>query len=495
MSDTWESKTVLIVEDDVATAELERRTLVRSGMNAYVVGSVRDALAVLEQRSFVAILLDYQLPDGDAWTVVDAAARKLPRIPVVLVTAQGNERVAAEALHRGVADYVKKSDTFWDQLPGVMDRVSRSVKAEEGLRRLNDFFERAHMGAAVGGPSRTFEHVNVAFARMHGFTVDELIGQPIAMVYAPDSRAELPEVFQRIRELGSLRMEADHVRKDGTVFPVVIDVTAVPDEAGNITTCAYVEDLSERKHAAALLEAHRAELARSNQELEQFAYVASHDLRAPLRAIEALAEWLTEDLGDALVGDRKEHMDLLRGRVRRMDRLLTDFLDYAKAGQISSDVERVDLAELVHEAVELTSAPPGFEVVANSPMPVITTVKLPLKRVLLNLLGNAIKHHDQARGRVTIAAHDAAQFVELVIADDGPGIPRRFHEKVFGMFQTLKPRDALETSGMGLALVRKLVEAFGGTVRLDVHDGRGATVRFTWPKQWEGPAFRSTRRA
>jgi len=134
MSAASNERTVLVVEDDEATAELERRSLARSGLRARVVSRVKDALLLLETERFAAILLDYQLPDGDPWRIVEVANSKLPRVPVILVTAMGNERVAAEAIHRGVADYVKKADTFWDQLPRMVERVTRLSDAEEQLR-------------------------------------------------------------------------------------------------------------------------------------------------------------------------------------------------------------------------------------------------------------------------------------------------------------------------------------------------------------------------
>ena len=125
---------VLIVEDDAATAELERRVLARAGTTAVIVSRVKDALELLDKHRFAAIILDYHLPDGDPWAVFEAAHAKHPRIPVVIVTGQGNERIASEALHRGVADYLKKSESFWEELPGILGRVTLLVSAEERLR-------------------------------------------------------------------------------------------------------------------------------------------------------------------------------------------------------------------------------------------------------------------------------------------------------------------------------------------------------------------------
>src|SRR5437016_4063348 len=130
------SKVVLIVEDDENTAELESRVLSRSGMTVRTVGRVADAIALLRSETFTAVLLDYNLPDGDPWQVFDVAQSLIPRVPVIIVTGMSNEQVAVEAIHRGVADYVKKTTDFWDQLPGTVDRVTRLAEAEQEIARL-----------------------------------------------------------------------------------------------------------------------------------------------------------------------------------------------------------------------------------------------------------------------------------------------------------------------------------------------------------------------
>ncbi|MDB4976718.1 MAG: hypothetical protein JWN48_5059 [Myxococcaceae bacterium] len=233
----------------------------------------------------------------------------------------------------------------------------------------------------------------------------------------------------------------------------------------------------------AQLTAVMADLSRSNGELQQFAYVASHDLRAPLRAIDSLSSWIEEDLQGVLTGETGEHMRLLRGRVQRMEQLLADLLEYAQAGRDPKSTEKVATEDVLFEIRQLINAPKGIVVETDGPMPVLETPKLPLTRVLLNLVSNAVKHHDRPVGAVKVAARDAGEYWEFSVADDGPGIPARFHQKAFQMFQTLKSRDEVEGSGMGLALVKKLVESAGCHIRLE-STGRGATFRFTWPKVW-----------
>jgi signal transduction histidine kinase len=166
-----------------------------------------------------------------------------------------------------------------------------------------------------------------------------------------------------------------------------------------------------------------------------------------------------------------------------MDRLLTDIRDYAQAGKDSPNVDQCDVALLLDDVLEFVNVPDGFTVRVTPPMPTLKTAKLPLKRVFLNLIDNAIKHHDGSSGSVSISAVEAKdpRFLEFRVCDDGPGIPGRFQKKVFQMFQTLRPRDSVEGSGMGLTIAKTLVESIGGSLTLE-SKGRGATFSFTWPK-------------
>ncbi|NJK31383.1 MAG: hypothetical protein HC927_02605 [Deltaproteobacteria bacterium] len=226
------------------------------------------------------------------------------------------------------------------------------------------------------------------------------------------------------------------------------------------------------------------ELERANGELQQFAYIASHDLRAPLRAIDNLATWLYEDAYDSLTGESREHLTLMRGRVKRMDDLLNALLNYSRIGRSAVAPTEVRVEALVRELEDMYAADSGLEVRTGPGLPTFTTDGVGLRLVLTNLISNAVKHRDEASTRIEVSCVDAGTWYEFRVSDDGPGIAPRYHERVFEMFQTLKPRDEVEGSGIGLALVKKQVLANGGSVRLVSGEGRGATFHFTWPKQW-----------
>jgi signal transduction histidine kinase len=226
-------------------------------------------------------------------------------------------------------------------------------------------------------------------------------------------------------------------------------------------------------------------LARTNRELDAFAYAASHDLRAPLRGIANLAQWIEEDLTAAgdLKPDTREMLELMRTRMSRMESLIEGILQYSRAGRTNERVETVDTRALAAGVIDLLALPAGADVEIGPELPTIESAALPLQQVFMNLVGNAIKYNQSPHPRVEIHARDAGSFVEFSVRDNGPGIPREYHERIWGIFQTLEARDKVEGTGIGLSLVRKLVEAQGGRAWVESAPGEGATFRFLWPRR------------
>jgi PAS domain S-box-containing protein len=246
-------------------------------------------------------------------------------------------------------------------------------------------------------------------------------------------------------------------------------------------------DITDRRAIELALEEKQAELLRSNQDLEQFAYVASHDLKAPLRAIELLVGWIREDLGEQEIGDVQENLALLGQRTGRLTRLLDDLLAYSRAGRRVGSLRRTDCGELVRGVTELVAPAGGCRVEIAGPLPVIETYHAPLEQVFRNLISNALKHHPGPRATIRVGCEDRGEHLEFSVEDDGAGIPAEYAERVFQMFQTLKPRDEIEGSGMGLAIVHRIVAWQGGRVWFEPRNGGGTVFRFEWRKTPPGP--------
>ena len=248
---------------------------------------------------------------------------------------------------------------------------------------------------------------------------------------------------------------------------------------------AHVERLEQERraaeqHAAALAKV-SAELARSNRELEQVAYGASHDLKAPLRGIGTLCEWLEDDLADAMNDDARKHLGQMRSRVQRMGAIVDGILAFARVGQTQAQAETIDLGALLRDVVDLLHPPAGATITIGPAMPVARVQRQLLEQVFANLIGNALKYARRADPRVEVGAVESDRFFEFWVSDNGPGIAPQHHERIWSLFQRLESRDEIEGTGVGLALVKKIVEGQGGRVWVESRLGHGATFRFLWP--------------
>ncbi|MCG7990438.1 MAG: CHASE domain-containing protein [Candidatus Thiodiazotropha lotti] len=223
------------------------------------------------------------------------------------------------------------------------------------------------------------------------------------------------------------------------------------------------------------------EAERRAEYLEQFAYVTSHDLKAPLRAVSNLAEWIEEDLTDKLDNSSKEQLALLRDRVRRMHDLIEGLLEYSRVGK-TSDVEAIiDTRELIQEITDSLSPQKGFTIKIKGEMPILKADRLQLGQVFSNLIGNSLKHHGGSKGKIRISSKQVGDYYEFTVCDNGQGIASEYHDKVFKMFQTLKSSDYNNSTGIGLALVKKIVIEHGGSIQLNSAVNKGACFTFLWP--------------
>lgn len=222
----------------------------------------------------------------------------------------------------------------------------------------------------------------------------------------------------------------------------------------------------------------------SNKELSRFAWIAAHDLKSPLRAIDNLSQWIEEDSGERLDTTSKTHFQKLRHRVRRMEKLLDDILEYARVENklVDRPAEEADGETIVQDILALTDLPQGFTLRVDEQFKSVRAPRIPMQQIFCNLVNNAYKHHDQKAGSIEITCNEEEKRYIFSVRDDGPGIASSYHQQIFDMFQTLKSRDLQEGSGMGLAIVKKILLAYGGDIRVESEPGLGTAFVFTWPK-------------
>jgi PAS domain S-box-containing protein len=350
-------------------------------------------------------------------------------------------------------------------------------------RRMEDTF-RAIVDAAPNGMLMTdakgqITMANQSLCSMFGYTKEELIGQQIEMLLP--SRHRVTHVPLRdgftaspSKRLMGVGRDLTGLRKDGRELPVEIGLSSIVTEQGRVALASVV-DLTVRKRA-------ELQLREANAQLEEFTYVSSHDLRAPIRGIVTLLEWIREDIGPDASESLTNNMDRMATRLERMDQLIGDLLTYARSGRRTAVMERIDLTALVNEIVELEPLPAGMSLHLDLQAQSIEGARIPLETVLRNLYSNAIKHHDKPDGEISITAHEEGGYCLISVIDNGPGIPESAQARVFRLFQTLTATER-KGSGLGLAVAKRLTESHGGRIELiSLPQRAGCTFEVWWPK-------------
>jgi len=333
--------------------------------------------------------------------------------------------------------------------------------------------------------------------QLYGWSADEVIGRPHDVVL-PDG-ATSATAIQAIVAGGAVgAVEARRVRRDGSIVMVGETTAPVRDDDGAVIGVATIaRDISERLETAALLEHYRRELdlrnqhlERSNTDLEQFAYVASHDLSEPLRAVAGMVGLLARRYQGRLDADADEFIDFAVDGCERMRTMISDLLDFSRAGRTELAVDDVDLGSLVERAVEALGSQieESGAVVVHHALPTVRGDRAQLVRVVQNLLSNAVKFGrpgQPVRIEVSSQRLDGDDGWRIEVADDGIGIEEQYRERIFRMFQRLHTSDQHPGTGIGLAITERIVAQHGGSIGVESNDEGGSTFWVTLPDRIE----------
>lgn len=368
-----------------------------------------------------------------------------------------------------------KTADGWRVIGTIVD-ISQRHQLERNFRSIIDSAPVAMLTVDHQGH---IQHCNQLLLTTFGYQAEELLGQPIEILLPERYRSAHPE--QRLmfhdhpsqRAMGSGR-DLTGLHKNGSEIPLEIGLNPIENAQGRLVVATII-DITERTKS-------ELNLKQANADMDEFTYVASHDLKSPLRGINSLIEWITEDLGDNIPTEVKNNLERMQVRTSRMEKLIEDLLAYARSGRRQGDARTFRIDKLVSGVLLMIDHDEAFQINLTGYQGEIQASQVPLETVLRNLVSNAIKHHDKAEGIVNIAVSTEGSFCIFDITDDGPGIPPSAKERVFKLFQTLSNEDGTR-SGVGLAVCKRLIEAHGGSIELHTEEGeRGCHFRFYWPR-------------
>jgi PAS domain S-box-containing protein len=368
----------------------------------------------------------------------------------------------------------------------VMESKIELEKKNEELKKLSLVASKSDNAIIITGSGGNIEWVNDGFIKTTGFLIEEVNNRPPSDVlkHVQSSEQEYAELIEKLKLKHSYSGEIQFYHKNGQTIWLQLNVTPVADELDQAERIVYVcSDITDKKHQEAKLAEYYRYLEKANKELDKFAYVVSHDLKAPLRAIANLSAWIEEDIHDTLNSDTREHFNMLKGRVNRMEGLINGILDYSRADRIKSPNSTVDTAEIIHEIIDLLSVNNDKSVDVCDTMPTIQTERMKFQQVVSNLVSNAFKHNEKENPELKIRYCESEEFHVFSFQDNGPGIESQYFEKIFVIFQTLKARDTFESTGVGLAIVKKIMDEIGGKILVASTPGEFCRFDVYWPKE------------
>ena len=367
-----------------------------------------------------------------------------------------------------------------------LDITDRKVAEIKILKAQGELEEAQHI-AKVGGWEIDRETRSITWTH-EMFIIHELSFDYVPTIatsydfYTDETRGIVVEKFKTaIDNMEEFELEAKIKTAKGNI--VEIRTKGVPVIENNKVKGlrGIFQDITHEKEAERQLKEYSEELEMKNKELDQFAYIVSHDLKAPLRGINNLSLWIEEDLGDLIEGEIKASFEMMRGRVKRMELLINGILEYSRAGRVKQVAETFELKPMLDELVESLSPAEKFKITIPNDLPKVTAERISFEQIFTNYISNGIKYNNNPEPTIIVSYKINHGMHEFCVADNGEGIDKQFHEKVFVIFQTLQSRDTYESTGVGLAIVKKIVEDKGGKVWIESEKGHGAKFFFSWP--------------
>ncbi|MFT6546534.1 MAG: PAS domain S-box-containing protein [Bacteriovoracaceae bacterium] len=342
----------------------------------------------------------------------------------------------------------------------------------------------AIIGKRIDG---TIESWNLGAEQIYGYKEEEVIGKNIEIIVPNKYTDELEEANKQILRGENVKhFDTYRIHKNGNFLNISITLSPIFDLEGRIIgTSSISRDITDLKKAQKKVERQSRELKRANEQLSEFAYIISHDLKAPLRGLSQLSDWIIEDFRDKVGEEGRKSLDMLKGRVQRMSNLIDGVLQYSKFTSTDIEFEEVDSFELVNEIVRDLDFSKRANITVEKDLPELFGEKTQLRQVFQNIICNAISHSDKETCEISIKGQSLEDRAHIIIADNGPGIEEAHFDMIFKIFHTLCPKDKVDTTGVGLTIAKKIVELHKGRIWVESPEEEGAEFHFCIPRKFK----------
>jgi len=356
----------------------------------------------------------------------------------------------------------------------------------ESERRFREMLENVKLAATIMDNNCRIVFCNDYLIQLLGWKREEILEKDWLDTFVPDDIRERDRrIINRSLHQGSALFfgESELITRSGKRRTIQWSNMVLLNPDGSSAGFAGIgEDITERRATEKRSQELVQELEFTNRELKDFAHIVSHDLKAPLLGIRSLTEWLANDYQDKLDEKGKRYLDIISNRTKRMHNLLEGILRYSKLSYRNEEKMVINLNEVVVEVVDMLALPDSISIIIENDMPLLKLDRTRTQQLFENLISNAIKYMDKPNGQIRISCHDQGEFWQFNVQDNGCGIEAKHFERIFKVFQTLKPRDEFESTGIGLTIVKKIVEMYGGKIWVESKVGEGSTFHFTLPR-------------